>query len=131
MRYLKDIENLLLRAVRPPGNAVSENFRCRSDLTRLVPKIGTEQQKLYRKIDEALTHFRIKADDHRPTRIRSDAMCLAMHWAQVEEARFEVDFKTDYWRPVNIRAACREAGYESAIAKPIRFSQCLGKPASP
>ena len=34
VRYIKDVESLLLRIVRPPGNSVSGKFRRRYDMSR-------------------------------------------------------------------------------------------------
>ena len=64
-----------------------------------------------------------------PTPIRSDAMWLAQHWAQVE-AHFNLKLNCDLHQPTNIRTTCRKAVCVWAAAKLKRFSQCLRKPAS-
>jgi len=54
VRYLKDVESLLLRAAQPPGNSVSGNFHRDGDLTRVIKHIRTEQQRRLKKIAKAL-----------------------------------------------------------------------------
>ena len=45
VRYLKDIESLLLRVAAPPGNAVSGHFHRDADLTKVLKKIQREQTR--------------------------------------------------------------------------------------
>jgi hypothetical protein len=54
VRYLKDIESLLLRAARPPGNSVSGHFHRDADLTQVLKKIRREQATRLRRIGDAL-----------------------------------------------------------------------------
>ena len=54
VRYLKDIESLLLRAARPPGNSVSGHFRRDADLTKVLKKIRREQMRRLRRIGKVL-----------------------------------------------------------------------------
>ena len=54
VRYLKDIESMLLRAARPPGNAVSGHFHRDADLTKVLKKIRSEQVRRLRRIGKAL-----------------------------------------------------------------------------
>ncbi len=54
VRYLKDIESLLLRAARPPGNSVSGHFHRDADLTKVLKKIRREQMGRLKRIGRAL-----------------------------------------------------------------------------
>jgi hypothetical protein len=54
VRYLKDVESLLLRAARPPGNAVSGHFHRDADLTKVLKKIRSEQVRRMKRIGKAL-----------------------------------------------------------------------------
>lgn len=56
VRYLKDIESILLRVTNPPGNAVSGHFRRDSDLTRVLQRIQRERARSLEKIRKALRH---------------------------------------------------------------------------
>jgi hypothetical protein len=55
VRYLKDIESILLRVARPPGNSVSGHFHRDADLTKVLKRIQTEQAKRLRRIKKVLT----------------------------------------------------------------------------
>jgi hypothetical protein len=55
VRYLKDIESLLLRVAVPPGNAVSGHFHRDADLTKVLKKIQREQTRRLQRIKKALT----------------------------------------------------------------------------
>lgn len=54
VRYLKDVESLLLRAAQPPGNSVSGHFHRDADLTKVIKKIRAEQMRRIKKIGKAL-----------------------------------------------------------------------------
>jgi len=54
VRYLKDIESILLRVANPPGNAVSGHFHRDADLTRVLKRIQREQTRRLDKIRRAL-----------------------------------------------------------------------------
>lgn len=54
VRYLKDIETLLLRAAEPPGNSVSGNFHRDANLTKVLKKIRREQIRKIKKIGKVL-----------------------------------------------------------------------------
>lgn len=54
VRYLKDIESLLLRAARPPGNSLSGHFRRDADLTKVLKKMRTEQMRRLKRIGKVL-----------------------------------------------------------------------------
>ena len=54
VRYLKDIESLLLRAADPPGNAASGHFHRDADLTKVLKKIRGKQVRLLRRIGRVL-----------------------------------------------------------------------------
>ena len=54
VRYLKDIESLLLRAARPPGNAVSGHFHKDADLTKVLKRIRKEQARRLQRIGKVL-----------------------------------------------------------------------------
>lgn len=54
VRYLKDIESLLLRAARPPGNSVSGNFHRDANLTKVLKGIRAEQMRRLKRIGKVL-----------------------------------------------------------------------------
>ena len=54
VRYLKDVETLLLRAANPPGNSVSGNFHRDANLTKVLKRIRSEQMRRLKKIGKAL-----------------------------------------------------------------------------
>jgi hypothetical protein len=54
VRYLKDIETLLLRVAAPPGNAVSGNVQRDADLTRVLRRIHRDQTRRLKRIRKAL-----------------------------------------------------------------------------
>jgi hypothetical protein len=54
VRYLKDIESLLLRAATPPGNSVQGHFHRDADLTKVLKKIRREQMCRLQRIGRAL-----------------------------------------------------------------------------
>lgn len=54
VRYLKDIETLLLRVASPPGNSVSGHLRRDADLTRVLQRIQSEQMRRLKRIRKAL-----------------------------------------------------------------------------
>lgn len=54
VRYLKDIESLLLRVADPPGNAVSGHFHRDADLTKVLRRIQTEQMRTLKRIKKVL-----------------------------------------------------------------------------
>jgi hypothetical protein len=54
VRYLKDIESILLRVANPPGNSVTGHFHRDADLTRVLKKIQREQTRRLEKIRRAL-----------------------------------------------------------------------------
>lgn len=54
VRYLKDIETLLLRVASPPGNAVSGHLSKNADLTKILRRIPSEQMRRLKKIEKAL-----------------------------------------------------------------------------
>jgi len=54
VRYLKDIESLLLRVARPPGNTVSGHFHRDADLTKVLKKIQSEQMRRLNRIRKVL-----------------------------------------------------------------------------
>jgi hypothetical protein len=53
VRYLKDIESLLLRVARPPGNAIRGHFHRDADLTKVLKRIQTEQVRRLNRIKKA------------------------------------------------------------------------------
>lgn len=55
VRYLKDVESLLLRAARPPGNTVSGHFHRDADLTKVLKQIRREQLRRLRRIGRVLS----------------------------------------------------------------------------
>lgn len=54
VRYLKDIESLLLRVARPPGNSVAGNFHRDADITRVLRKIQRQQTRTLNRIKKVL-----------------------------------------------------------------------------
>jgi hypothetical protein len=58
VRYLKDIETLLLRVAEPPGNVVSGHVRRDADLTRVLRKIQRDQLRRLHRIRKALRNSR-------------------------------------------------------------------------
>jgi len=54
VRYLKDIESLLLRVASPPGNTVTGHFHRLADLTKVLKKIQTEQVRRLNRIRKVL-----------------------------------------------------------------------------
>ena len=54
VRYLKDIESLLIRIVNPPGNSVSGHFHRDADMTRMLREIARMQKRRIRAIGRAL-----------------------------------------------------------------------------
>lgn len=54
VRYLKDIESLLLRVARPPGNSVSGNFHRDADVTKVLRKIQRQQTRTLNRIKKVL-----------------------------------------------------------------------------
>jgi hypothetical protein len=54
VRYLKDIESLLLRAAEPEGNTVSGNFHRDANLTKVLKKIRREQIRKMKRIGKVL-----------------------------------------------------------------------------
>ena len=54
VRYLKDIETLLLCVAAPPGNRVSGHLHRDADLTRVLRRIQREQLRRLKRIKKAL-----------------------------------------------------------------------------
>jgi hypothetical protein len=54
VRYLKDIETLLLRVASPPGNSVSGHLHRDADLTRVLRRVQAEQMRRLKRIRKAL-----------------------------------------------------------------------------
>jgi hypothetical protein len=54
VRYLKDVESLLLRAARPPGNSVSGHFHRDANLTKVLKRIRSEQMRRLKRIGKVL-----------------------------------------------------------------------------
>jgi hypothetical protein len=54
VRYLKDIETILLRVARPPGNSVSGHFHRDTDLTGVLKKLRRERMTQLKRIGRAL-----------------------------------------------------------------------------
>jgi GIY-YIG catalytic domain len=50
VRYLKDIETLLLRVAVPVGNAVSGHVQRDADLTRVLKRLHSEQMRKLKKL---------------------------------------------------------------------------------
>jgi len=53
VRYLKDIESLLLRVARPPGNAVKGHFHRDADLIKVLKKIQAIEVRRLNRIKKA------------------------------------------------------------------------------
>lgn len=54
VRYLKDIESLLLRVANPPGNAVTGNFHRDADVTNVLRRIQRQQTRTLNRIKKVL-----------------------------------------------------------------------------
>jgi len=54
VRYLKDIETLLLQVADPPGNVVSGHLHRDADLTRVLRRIQSEQLRRLKRIKKAM-----------------------------------------------------------------------------
>lgn len=54
VRYLKDIESLLLRVANPPGNSVAGKFHRDADVTQVLRKIQRRQTRTLNRIKKAL-----------------------------------------------------------------------------
>jgi hypothetical protein len=54
VRYLKDIETLLLQVADPPGNIVSGHLHRDADLTRVLRRIQSEQLRRLKRIKKAM-----------------------------------------------------------------------------
>jgi hypothetical protein len=54
VRYLKDIETLLLQVASPPGNSVTGHLHRDADLTRVLRRIQAEQMRRLKRIRKAL-----------------------------------------------------------------------------
>ena len=54
VRYLKDIESLLLRVANPPGNAVAGKFHRDADVTKVLRKIQRQQTRTLNRIKKVL-----------------------------------------------------------------------------
>jgi hypothetical protein len=54
VRYLKDLETLLLRVAEPPGNKVSGHLQRTQDFTRMLKKVHSEQSRRFHKLGKAL-----------------------------------------------------------------------------
>jgi hypothetical protein len=54
VRYLKDIETLLLRVAQPPGNMVSGHLHRDADLTNVLRRIQQDQTRRLKRIRKAL-----------------------------------------------------------------------------
>ena len=54
VRYLKDIESLLLRVAKPPGNSVTGNFHRDADVTKVLRKIQRQQTRTLNRIKKVL-----------------------------------------------------------------------------
>lgn len=61
VRYLKDIESLLLRVASPPGNSVKGHFHRLADLTKVLKKIQTEQVRRLNRIRKVLNPIKDNA----------------------------------------------------------------------
>jgi hypothetical protein len=58
VRFLKDIEALVLRIARPPGNSVSGNFHPDGDVTKALKKIQRNQSRTLNRIRRTLREKR-------------------------------------------------------------------------
>ena len=54
VRYLKDIESLLLRVANPPGNSVAGKFHRDADVTKVLRKIQRQQTRTLNRIKKVL-----------------------------------------------------------------------------
>jgi hypothetical protein len=54
VRYLKDIESLLLRIANPPGNKVGGKFHRDADVTKALLKIQRQQMRTLNRVKKAL-----------------------------------------------------------------------------
>jgi len=54
VRFLKDIEALVLRIAKPPGNAVSGNFHPDADVTKALRKIQRNQARTLNRVRRTL-----------------------------------------------------------------------------
>jgi hypothetical protein len=54
VRYLKDIESLLLRVANPPGNSVGGKFHRDADVTKALRKIQRQQTRTLARVKKAL-----------------------------------------------------------------------------
>jgi len=54
VRYLKDIESLLMRVANPPGNAVAGKFHRDADVTKVLRKIQRQQTRTLNRIKRVL-----------------------------------------------------------------------------
>jgi hypothetical protein len=54
VRYMKDIEALVLRIAKPPGNAVGGNFHPDADVTKVLKKIQRQQSRTLNHIRKTL-----------------------------------------------------------------------------
>jgi hypothetical protein len=54
VRYQKDIETLLLRVAKPPGNSVSGHLPRNADFTRVLRRVHSEQLRRLRRLRRAL-----------------------------------------------------------------------------
>jgi hypothetical protein len=54
VRYLKDIESLLLRIANPPGNAVGGKFHRDAEVTKALLRIQRQQTRTLARIKKAL-----------------------------------------------------------------------------
>jgi hypothetical protein len=55
VRYLKDIETLLLNVAKPPGNSVSGRLHRDADLTRVIKGVERENRRRLNRIRKALS----------------------------------------------------------------------------
>ncbi len=54
VRYLKDIESLLLRVANPPGNSIHGKFHRDADVTKVLRKIQRQQTRTLERIKKIL-----------------------------------------------------------------------------
>lgn len=54
VRYLKDIESLLLRIANPPGNSIQGKFHRDADVTKVLRKIQRQQTRTLNRIKKIL-----------------------------------------------------------------------------
>jgi hypothetical protein len=55
VRYLKDIETLLLNVAKPPGNSMSGRLHRDADLTRVIKEVERESRRRLNRIRKALS----------------------------------------------------------------------------